>query len=148
MLQFLGSPSYVPPSAILVNTGQFFLKFSCNLGCFLVGHFFLGLWVCLDQGDDDFILLSFLCLFHFCYSLGVLSLRGCVEIFGHYESCHATMQIHTNTNSCIYFTIHNVICLIIWVLSLHGSIISNTEHKKSQRNTTEAYWNLRTSIIE
>jgi len=46
--------------------------------------------------------------------------------------------IQTRTPSCIYFTIRNVICLIIRVLSLHGSIISNTEHKKSQRNTTEA----------
>jgi len=89
--------------------------------------------------DDHFILLSFLCLFHFCYSLECWASGVCWNIWASGESCHTTMQIQTNTNSLLYLlTICNVICLIIRVLSLHGSIISNTEHKKSQRNTTEA----------
>ena len=84
MLWFLHLPSYLPPSAILVNASLILLEVLLYFGMFLVGHFFLGLWVCLDWG----VIISFFChsfvLFHFCYSLGVLSLRGCVEIFRHW----------------------------------------------------------------
>lgn len=77
----LGSPSYVPPSAVLVNAGPILLGVLLYFGGFLVGHFILGLCVCLDQGGGHFSFLSFFCLFCFCSSLGVSSLRGCVEIF-------------------------------------------------------------------
>ena len=88
------------------------------------------------------MIILFFCHSFVCFIFVILwecwASGGVLKYSGIGESCHATMQIHTNTNSCIYFTIRNVICLIIRVLSLHGSIISNTEHKKSQRNTTEA----------
>ena len=110
----------------------------------LEGSFFFLFWgalvghtlVCSVPGGDHYFFFSCPSFCFFCsFSLGVSSLRGCVEIFGYWWASprhHATTQIDTNTNRTVRASrpvltspFRDVICLIIRVLSSHGSIYSN-----------------------
>jgi len=129
---------WLPPGAMCFCLDHQFVFL--DLGLLEGSFFFLVFWGAFgwshfgmfsSRGDHKFpfllSFLSFFCSFLWaCWASG-----GVLRYSGISESSHTTTNRYKHelycmcVLSCTYFTFHNVICLIIQVLSLHGSIISN-----------------------